>query len=83
MKKKKGRLKLASQQCIKRKRGNRRGALKDKREREIVAANYRFFLHPSNPCANSRDGERDEGGKERKRKRVSYTRGGVTQKQPM
>lgn len=54
------------------KKGNKRGALKDKRESEIVAANYRFFLHPSSPCANSsRVGERDEREREREREQVT------------
>lgn len=61
---------------MKREKEDRKGALENERENEM--ADYRFFLYPSSLCANSDHvGERDQRGRE------SYTRAGVTQKQPM
>lgn len=46
---KKGGLKPASQRCIKREREDRRGALKNERESEIVAGRLSIFFTPKQP----------------------------------
>lgn len=44
-----GGLKLASQRCMKREREDRRGALENKRESEMVAGGLSIFFIPKQP----------------------------------